>query len=112
VTGTLIFPPGFTVKPEDGLSLGFEPEAEGGKPVGAVVNPADLSFVAKEVLPGKYTLTVFVTPYSNQAGNRAMAIKEFNDAHSKAPTKLTCEVTSDPDQSFTVDIAKGKVTKK
>jgi hypothetical protein len=118
VSGKVVFPPNLTLKPDDTISIVFEPENSSGKAGTGHVSPDDKAFTANGpngggIPPGKYTVTVLITPYMGHPdyNKRAKMVEEFNKKYGSAPSRLTYEVTSDSSQSVTVDLAKGTVTK-
>jgi hypothetical protein len=112
VSGKLILPPGVKLAQSDMLSVTFVPEAKDGKTAVADVSP-DHTFTTRQVMPGKYKITVAAQAYPGEKGfeQRTAAFENFNKQFEPGTTKLSYEVTQDPNQSITVDLAKGTVTK-
>jgi hypothetical protein len=128
VQGSIVFPSGLKLANDDVVDLAFVPvEKKGGTGAAAAVNTAARTFVAnigeaKGVLPGKYTITVQILPNPKDAMKdtkaltdadhvKRAAVAAFNKIYDLTHSKLSCEVTSDPEQSFTVDLEKGTVKK-
>jgi len=66
---------------------------------------------AKGVTPGKYKLTVQVTPYAGMAQPaHEAAVKELSSRFDANNSKLTCEVASGKEQTLTIDLDAGTVT--
>jgi hypothetical protein len=117
VKGTVVLPPQVKLEENDSLIVILVPEGENSVASPSPVKP-DLSFVSmgptgKGVPPGKYKITVSLTPYmgSPEAEKRKPSLDPINKQYDSAHTKLSYEVTSDPQQSITIDLAKGTVTK-
>jgi hypothetical protein len=65
------------------------------------------------VLPGKYNLTVRITPYAGQAApERVNAINELNKALEAGNSTRTYEVVAGQEQTITIDLDSNTVTKK
>ena len=113
VTGKLVPPPGVKLVETDAVTVQFAPEDGKGPSVFAQVTPADGTFVTKEILPGKYKVAVQIQAYQGmpESEKRGAAFEPVNKTFSEQTTKATYEVTSDPQQSITIDLAKGSVTK-
>ena len=120
VKGTLVPPPNLQLKDDDSVTISFVPEDKnaglGAGP--AVWNAADKSFVAKAsdakgLPPGKYKIAVQIQPYTAaDTDPRANDLSVINDAYASDKTKLSYEVTSDANQTVTIDLTSGTVTKK
>jgi hypothetical protein len=112
VSGKLVLLPGTNLVASDSVNLIFVPEAQGGKTVVADVSQNDLTFTAK-VPPGKYKISFSVQPYAGESESekRAEAFAQTNEAFSTDSTPLTYEVTGDPSQTVTVDLAQRRVAK-
>ena len=68
---------------------------------------------AAGVLPGKYSVTVRITPYAGMAPpDRVAAITAFNANLDSTAANRMVEVTADKEQSFTIDLDSDTVTKK
>ena len=116
VKGNLVPPPNVELKEGDTATINFVPDgAQGGGGVG-IYSPADKSFVVRSadgqgMAPGKYKVTVTLTPYPGaQSEQRAATFTEVNNKYSSG--SLTYEVTNDSNQVIVIDLGKGTVTKK
>jgi len=119
VKGTLVLPPKIKVGENDYVQVTLVPEKEEGEAAPAQVNLSDMSFTAKGptgkgVHPGNYKVAVSVQLYntSNPESEKLKPVVEaLNKQYDSANTKLRYAVTNDPQQSITVDLTKGEVTK-
>jgi uncharacterized protein YcfL len=114
--GTVILPPNVKLAANDSATLSFTPDGEGGQPFAAAINPADLSFVAagpqgKGIAPGKYKITVNFQPYAPGQTKERAIFENINKRYDIDTSRLSCDVTADPQQSITVDLSKGTVAK-
>jgi hypothetical protein len=111
VTGKIIFPHDVKIEDQDGIQISFVKD-QGTGAAGAQVGK-EKTFSATNVPPGTYKITVQFQPYAGMPDNekRAPAIKSLNDKYGTTKSKLNCEVTTQPEQSITVDLDKGTVTK-
>jgi hypothetical protein len=116
--GTLVLPPALKLQDTDTVEIKFVPENPGGKDATGKFSVADNSFVAtsnggKGVEPGHYKIAVHILPYPGNpdSATRAALLATLNNAYDLSHTRLTCDVTTDPSQSFTIDLARGTVTK-
>jgi len=125
VSGKVVLPGKMTFEKDDSVEIVFIPEDA--KKRGATVfatasgKSSDVSFTnlntaeTTGVLPGKYKVTVKVTPYAGAPGSNERK-RAFDDAINKQydaiVSKLTYEVAagSEP-QTITIDLGKGTVTK-
>jgi hypothetical protein len=98
----------FTASGNDILGLAFQGEGAEAKSFPATVKQ-DGTFVANGVAPGHYKLRVSLTSGANDAASLAKS-KELNRQFDAVNNKLDYEV-SGGDQSITIDIEKGTVTK-
>jgi len=113
VKGTVILPTGVQMANEDLISVTFEPETKGDKPVGAKASITDKSFTGK-LVPGKYKVSVQLMPYSGSPGSeqRKAQLQTYNKVFGAIDTKMTCEVTAEsPEQSITIDLTTGTIKK-
>jgi len=114
INGKLVLPAGVKLEQQDSVVVSFvpDPPAEGKNGATAPVNAADLTFAAKGVAPGKYKVSVIVTPYPGpDSAKRTQALQPITDRFNAQNTKLRYDVTSDSQQSITIDLAKDKVDK-
>jgi len=103
----------------DSLEIVFNPADKGTAATGsgsAKDQPLTVARVgegAVGVLPGRYTVTVRITPYAGMAPpERVAMITEFNKTLDSGAANRTVEVTADKEQSFTIDLDSNTVTKK
>lgn len=112
VSGKVILPPGMKLADNDSVTIAFIPEAKDVKtPIVDVAK--DLTFKTNDTVPGKYKITFAAQAYAGEKGfeQRSAAFERVNKNFSAETTKLSYEVTQDPQQSITIDLAKGTVTK-
>jgi len=65
------------------------------------------------VVPGKYKITVKITPYAGMGkSDRTQKLEDFSKAYNAEATKLTYEVTGEPEQSISINLENSTVTKK
>jgi hypothetical protein len=97
---------------QDTLTLTFLKEGED-KAFSIQVNPKELTFESKEIIPGKYKVGFQVGLYAMPTGNpkRQYEVQMFNKAHAAQSSKMTYEVTAESPQSITVDLTKEQVTR-
>lgn len=115
--GTIVLPANVKMSENDSASINFAPNSEGAKQFSATVNPADLTFEAsgsegKGVVPGDYKITVILQPYVPGESPQRKVFDAINTRYDDGNSNLTCKVTNDPEQSITIDLSKGTVTKK
>lgn len=113
VNGKLVLPAKVKLEDTDSISVSFVPEdAANGKSGIASLNAKDLAFTVN-LQPGKYKVAVAITPYSGtkNADARAAVLNKELGMFNPNSTSLRYEVTSDPGQSITVDLAKSAVSK-
>lgn len=109
--------PKMKLEETDNIAVTFTPDGSG-EPATATGSFKELPLVASRsnkpgVIPGKYKLTVVITPYAGMAkADRVQYIKDFNKGFDASASKLTYEVTADPNQSITIDLGANTVTKK
>jgi hypothetical protein len=103
--------------PTDAVSVGFTPEGAGETALAggeARVQPFTVKSSAKDatgVAPGKYKLTVSITPYAGMAQPaHEQEVKELSSQYNAANSKLTYEVVAGKEQSITIDLDAGTVT--
>jgi predicted small lipoprotein YifL len=114
VKGTLVLPPNLKLIDTDTATVNFV-DAKTGHAAPAPVKIPDLTFMTagpkgKGVPPGDYKITVEVGAYSADP-KRQPIFDQINSQYELKNTKLTYQVTSDPEQSIVVDLAKGTVSK-
>jgi hypothetical protein len=103
----------------DSISVGFTPEAAGGETAVAGGEARKLPLLVKAsakdatgVAPGKYKLTVSISPYAGMANaNPAHApeLKALSDQFDAKNSKLTYEVVAGKEQTITIDLDTGTV---
>ncbi len=120
VSGKLVLPKNLKLQKDDSVSIMFVPD--GGdvtRSASGKFNADDLTFVADTsettgVLPGKYKITITITPYQGTPGSEAR-VRQINDGINKqfdeTMTKLSYEVTSGGPNNITIDLEKKTVTK-
>lgn len=101
----------------DSISVGFTPEGEGeiamasgsARELPLTANPSGKE--AQGVAPGKYKLTVAITPYAgmSQPGHD-QAVQELSNRFDATNSKLTYEVAAGKQQTITIDLDAGTVT--
>ena len=113
VSGKVVLPQKTSFAEKDVVVIGFVPEAAGKGTVNPKFNGSDQSFVTSEIVPGKYKVTVQISPYPDpESKQRQPAIDALNKQFGQVDkTKLTYEVTNDAKQTITLDMGKGEVTK-
>ena len=118
ITGTLVLPPNVQLNDSDSVAILFHPEEAGAMLATAAVKNADRTFTVKtndgyNVPPGKYKVTVKITPYdSGDTARKDMFQNAINNIYgNESAGKLPYEVTSDSKQTITIDLAQGKITK-
>jgi len=114
VTGKLALPTTAKIVDTDSVTILFIPTEKDKKVPLAVYAPGDKSFTAKDVAPGKYKISVNIVPYQGMKDSekRAPMFEGINKQFDRNETKLFYEATADPpQQSITVDLEKGAVTK-
>jgi hypothetical protein len=119
--GKLVLPQGFTVAQNDSVQIVFVPEGAAPGPGNpqpvAVYNPSDSTFVvtagkASGVPPGRYKIAVQITGYPGGAdAQRAKVLEGINGAYDQKASKMTYEVAPEGEQSITIDLGQGTVTK-
>lgn len=100
----------------DNIEVVFTPEGKG-EPAGAAGSFKTQPLTATRgtapgVVPGKYKLTVKVTPYAGMAPQRDQVMAEFNKRFDATNSKLNYEVTADKEQAVSIDLDANTVTKK
>jgi hypothetical protein len=117
VNGKLVLPPNLQVDKTDTGDVRLIPETRDKSGKGGATanfNGSDLTFTLKDVAPGKYKVGVTLTPYPGKENKeRDATFKKINHQYDvEGGSKLTYEVTSDSEQSITIDLVAGTVTKK
>jgi hypothetical protein len=113
VSGKLVLPPTIKLADTDSVQINFTPvDAGDDQPAGATFNKPDMSFVCKNITPGKYKVSVLLSVYKGtpDSEKRDYEYKVFNKSHTEK-MNLTFDVTSDAEQKITIDLANGKVQK-
>jgi hypothetical protein len=112
LTGKLVLPPNIKLHDTDNVQINFAPVEVGEPNAGAAFTKSDMSFVCKNITPGKYKVSVMLSIYKGtpDSEKREYEFKMFNKTHSQ-DMNLNFEVTSDPEQSVTIDLVNGKVKK-
>jgi len=112
VSGKVVTPANLKLGPNDSLTILFHPEDPANtKSVLGVYAPADNTFVAKEIMPGKYKIQVQMQGYTNTPDAVQKHMEKLSSTYSREATPLKYEVVNDPKQSITIDLDKGTVTK-
>jgi hypothetical protein len=114
VTGKLVLPASAKLIDSDSVTVSFLPLTADKKAPITIYTPGDKSFTAKEVQPGKYKVSVTVSPYPGEKDTpkRTPLFDNINKTYQGTSSKLEYEVTADPaQQAITVDLDKGTVTK-
>jgi hypothetical protein len=114
--GTVVLPSNVKLAENDSATVGFAPDGTEGQSFVAAINPADLSFVAKGpagkgITPGKYKITVNFQPYIPGESKQKAIFEDVNARYNAQNSRLSYEVTADSQQSITIDLSKGTVTK-
>lgn len=117
IKGTVVLPPNVKLAENDSATITFAGSGEGTKQFATPINVADLTFQAsgptgKGVIPGEYKIAVRLQPYAGGKSQHKPACDAINDKYSSGNSNLSYKVTEDPEQSITVDLTKGTVTKK
>jgi hypothetical protein len=112
VSGKLLLPSQVKLDENDAVSIVFNPEKDTGLAPNGIFSTTDNTFVAKDVPPGKYKISLRITAYpgKNADKHNALLNKYINDPYGREATKLHCEITADSNQSVTIDAIKGTVT--
>lgn len=110
VKGKLVLLPNMKLQETDTINLTFVPEGEGSSAV-ADVSAKDATFTA-QVPPGKYKIALSVTPYAGtkDAEKREQAFVQKYAPFAPGTTPLRYEVSSEPVQTVTIDLAQGSVS--
>jgi hypothetical protein len=110
LTGKLVLPSTIKLADNDNVTINFTPVDAEDQPAGAKFNNADMSFVCKNITPGKYKVSVQLSVYKGtpDSEKRDFEYKVFNKQHTEK-MNLTFGVTSDAEQKITIDLANGKV---
>jgi hypothetical protein len=117
VKGKLVLPSNIKLDKTDVIQISFVPEDAKDTTRSAKPSPTDLSFVVqnasgKGLVPGKYKVTAKIDVYPGPDNKkREETFKQINQSYNLLKSKLIYEVTSDPEQTVTVDLTKGTVTK-
>jgi hypothetical protein len=118
VNGKLVLPVGVKLVDSDIVNVSFVPEEGTGMASGGQVSPTDLTFSTRQgkipgTVPGKYKVVVKLTanPGKPDSKTRTAVFIPINKSFDADKTPLRCEVTDDPEQSFTIDLNKKSVTK-
>lgn len=114
---TVTTPPAFKLEETDQVEVVLTPEG-GGAAATANGSASEMPLTAMRagkpgVPSGKYKVAVKITPYAGMSKqDRVQKFIDFTRKYEGDSTPLTCEVTSDPEQSFTIDLGAGTVSKK
>ncbi len=123
VSGKLLLPSGTSLEKDDVVEITFRPEGDAKSASGnvsATEKSSSVAFTAKTagiptgVLPGKYRIGVKITPYAGmpKSNDRKRVLDEgLNQKFNVEKSPLTCEVTADLQNDFTIDLDKGNVKK-
>jgi hypothetical protein len=113
VTGKLVLPSGLKVLENDAVQVAFVPEDGGGKTGNAKVNNSDLTFESKNTVPGKYKVTLKITPSPGTKDSelRKQTFQQINTTFDVNRTKMTADVSADAEQTLTLDFVKGTAGK-
>jgi hypothetical protein len=114
VTGKIVLPADIKLDKTDSGNVRFVPteRALKGKGGGGSLKIDDQSFEAKDLAPGEYKIEVTLQAYPGQENKkRAEVYEAFNKKFDGENTKLKYTVTSDPQQSITIDTVKETVSK-
>lgn len=109
VSGKIVMPDKVKVVDTDTITLVFNPEdGTSGASDNATASAKDLTFKAS-IKPGKYKVSVNVQAYAGQGGpkdsrERPKELAQAFGGFSPGSTPLRCEVTGEPNQTFTVDL--------
>lgn len=119
VTGKIVLPKDIKLEKDDQVSINFIPEGDAKYAAAGSANGSDLSFTIATgtvgVQPGKYKITVSITPYPNpnlkESEKRNRTLNDgFNKQFDKTATKLSYEVVSG-DNNITIDLQNNTVKK-
>ncbi len=93
------------------MTVAFAAESEAGKGAVGVFSNSDNTFTVKGITPGRYKVTVVVSPYSNDK-KRTPLFEPLNLKYGPKESNLRCDVTADANQAVTIDLStdKGTVT--
>jgi hypothetical protein len=111
VSGKVVMPK-VKLMDTDSITVTFTPEDNPTAPGGtSSVSPKDLAF-SVNVAPGKYKVAVTVQGYPGEKGSdkRDSEFANYFGKYGTGVTPLRYEVTSDPNQSITIDLAKGAIS--
>jgi hypothetical protein len=109
-TGKLVLPSKLKLLENDSVTIGFTPEGATGKAANGIVSNGDQTFTVKDVTAGKYKITVSITPYPGDK-KRAALFESLNSKYDAKSTPLKYDMTTESNQSITIDLDTGAVTK-
>ena len=111
LTGKVLLPDKVKLDTNDTATVRFVSDQKGGPGAVGKVNPSDLTFTV-EVPPGSYKVGAEFVPYPGGKANDAhhKALKNLSERFDAENSKMTYTVTSDSNQTITVNLKEGKVT--
>jgi hypothetical protein len=114
--GTVVLPSNVKLQQNDMAAISFVPEADGGQAFTSQINTTDLSFVVqavpgKNLTAGKYKISFRFQAYKPGESKEKKIFEGMNAKYDSTKSKLSYDVTEEPQQSITVDLNKGTVTK-
>ena len=110
VSGKLVLPSKVKIVESDSVTVQFIPDGDKGKAAFASVSKSEQTFTVKDIVAGKYKITVSITPYPDQK-KRIPLLEPINTKYDAKSTPLRYEVTAEPNQSITIDLDKGTTSK-
>jgi hypothetical protein len=113
VRGKVILPGTLKVKDGDSARIGLVSES-GDKPgASSAIDPGDNTFVMRDVQPGKYKIIFHIDPYPGKedSAKRAKEFEPLNMKYEAQKTPIKGVDVGDQNQTLTVDLDKGTVSK-
>jgi hypothetical protein len=111
--GTIVLPANISLEDSDSGTISFMPATQANKSAAVTLSGKSLSFVSKSITPGKYTIVASFQPYPGKEGSqkRSDLFKPLNKGFDMKNSKLTLEVSTEPEQSIVINLDKGTVNK-
>jgi len=113
VSGKIVLPPNTKLIETDSVAVNFMPEDAKNKGGSTTASPTDLTIRPIELPTGKFKVTVQLQAYpgSKDHEKRNATFDTLNKGFDARTSKLTYDVTAEPEQAITIDLGKGTITK-